>query len=214
MSRWLSFLTLALFMGARASLADIVYTQVDFLLGDDLGDGISLPPQEYFNLDVDNNGDYDFILTAVLHGFSGIHAESANRYLIHPDPPPNIGGGVAALDEGYLISGNIGDSAEEVWWQSSNYSTLIDVRYGDTGEFLWHRDYVGLEFNSTNGVHYAWLDIEGTRDGGSTIRIHGWAYETEPNKGIIAGTIPEPSSLALFTLGGYAIWRARKRKNY
>lgn len=60
-------------------------------------------------------------------------------------------------------------------------------------------------------MHYGWLDIEGVITS-PVLRIHGWAYETEPGKGIIAGAIPEPSSLVLILAGAGGLWMLRKKR--
>lgn len=187
-------LCVALLAGATALRADIVYNPADFLLGD-VWQGA-----EFFDLDVDGNGSVDFSLQASLSYFSGIHPEGQNQYLIHPSPPPNIGGLVAALDFDYNIGSTPESSAEE-WYGSENYSTLIYVlSTGSTGEFLSNRGFVGLQFESAEGTHYGWLDIEGV-SGRSQLMIRGWAYESTPGAGITAGAIPEPSSIILFAIG-------------
>ncbi len=208
MIRWLSIVCVALLAGAATSSADIIHTSTNFILGD-----VWLPEfEELFDLDLDLDGSIDFSLVASPNHFAGIHPEIQNTYLIHPSPPPNIGGRVTALNIGYIIDSNSGSGTPEEWFGSSNYSTLIRILSTDTaGEFLDHRGFVGLEFESPNGTHYGWLDIEGL-SGSSQLRVRGWAYETEPNTGIVAGAIPEPSSLALLLAGAFGIWTLRKKK--
>jgi hypothetical protein len=50
--------------------------------------------------------------------------------------------------------------------------------------------------------NYSWWQSE----------IHGWAYESEPGKPIIAGAIPEPSALLLAcaALGSWLVLRRGK----
>jgi len=199
-------LCVALLAGATALRADIVHNPTYFLLGE------VFQGTEEFDLDVNSDGTIDFSITASLNYFSGIHPDGQNQYLIHPDPPPNIGGGVAALDFNYLIGSNPESSAEE-WYGSESYSTLIfKLDSGTAGEFQRHRAFVGLEFESAEGTHYGWLDIEGVPNGGSYFFVHGWAYESTPGVGIIAGAIPEPSSGILFMIGVWGSWTLRKRK--
>ena len=76
-----------------------------------------------------------------------------------------------------------------------------------------HRGFVGLEFESSEGTHYGWLDIEGVPNGGSYLIVHGWAYETTPGIGIVAGAVPEPSSVVLAFLGTFTLWGLRFRKD-
>ena len=55
------------------------------------------------SLDIDGNGTIDFSFWGDVAASVGIRSEGANRYLITPDPPPNIGGAVSALEAGFLI---------------------------------------------------------------------------------------------------------------
>jgi len=199
---------IALLAGAIASYSDIVHTPTDFVVGD-----VWIPaPDELFELDVDLNGTVDFTLAAGKTHFSGIHPKNQNQYLILSSPPPNIGGPVAALDSGYFIGSNSGEGTPEEWFASNNFSTLIVLlSTGESGEFIDHRGYVGLEFSAEDGIHYGWLDIEGVETR-SSIRIRGWAYESTPGVGIVAGAVPEPSSVVLFTIGAIGAWTLRKRK--
>lgn len=195
-----------LLAGAVVIHADIIYQPADFLLGD-VWQGA-----EYIDLDLDSNGVIDFSMQASLNYSSGIYAEGLNQILILPSPPPNIGGRVAALDFGYIINQNSGSSSPEAWFNSKAWNNLtIIVSTGQSGEFINHRGFVGLEFNTTDGTHYGWLEIEGMV--GSQIQIYGWAYESTPGVGIVAGAVPEPSSLILFLIGAWGTWLLRKEKN-
>ncbi len=204
-------LCVALLAGATASYSDIVHTPTDFVVGD-----VWIPaPEELFELDLDSNGTIDFTLAAGMTHFSGISSSNpdVNKYLILSSPPPNIGGSVAALDSGYVISPNSGEGTSEEWFGLEGWDPfIILLSTGETGEFIDHRGYVGLQFEAEDGIHYGWLDIEGvlTR---SSIRIRGWAYESTPGVGIVAGAVPEPSSIVLFAIGAFGAWTLRKRKN-
>jgi len=73
--------------------------------------------------------------------------------------------------------------------------------------------YVGVQLNLADGVHYGWVGFETTdQDNGSMAGvIDGYAYETDLNTAIPAG-VPEPSSLALLAFGaaGLASFRGRR----
>jgi hypothetical protein len=202
-------IAIALHVGATVSQADIIHYATNFVVGDVWDPA----PEELFELDVDSNGTVDFSLVAGMNYFSGISSSNpdANKYLIHSSPPPNIGGPVAALDSGYLIGSNTEDTPEE-WFGIDDWSSFIRILdTGKYGEFYNYRGYVGLEFEAEDGIHYGWLDIEGvyTR---SSITIRGWAYESIPGVGIVAGVVPEPSSVVLFAIGAIGAWTLRKRK--
>ena len=200
---------IALLAGAVASYSDIVHTPTDFVVGD-----VWVPaPDELFELDVDLNGTVDFTLAAGKTHFSGISSSNpdVNKYLILSSPPPNIGGSVAALDSGYVISANSGEGTSEEWFGLEGWDPFIIIlSTGETGEFIDHRGYVGLAFEAEDGIHYGWLDIEGVETR-SSIRIRGWAYESTPGVGIVAGAVPEPSSALLAVIGAMSVWVLRRQ---
>lgn len=204
----LVIIAIALLAGATALNADIIHCPTNFVLGQ-----VWAPePDELFSLDVDVNGTIDFSLAANSYHFSGIQRKNDGRYLINPSPPPNIGGYVAALDAGYLIEPNAETISEE-WFGLSGWDTLISIwDTGAAGNFYEQHGYIGLEFEAEDGTHYGWLEIEGLTHS-SSIRVYGWAYESMPGVGIVAGAVPEPSSVVLFTIGAIGVWTLRKRKN-
>ncbi|WOO43463.1 hypothetical protein [Rubellicoccus peritrichatus] len=78
------------------------------------------------------------------------------------------------------------------------------------------RGFGGFQFEATGGaIHYAWADMTVAANGSSII-IHGWAYEDTPNTTIAAGAIPEPAEvgmgLGLLALGAAGLRRWRKNK--
>jgi len=61
----------------------------------------------------------------------------------------------------------------------------------------------GVNFDIDGESYYGWVRLStGMDDQYSSYILHDWAYETQPGVGIIAGTVPEPSTWALFLCGG------------
>jgi hypothetical protein len=95
--------------------------------------------------------------------------------------------------------------------------------------------YLGVRFIIDNQVHYGWIGFRTVTLGGSNGRddlaakLAGWAYETEPNKSIVAGAMgeqdaesnsaalrsAEPTSLELLAAGHVAVadWRRRLKED-
>jgi hypothetical protein len=165
------------------------------------------------SLDIDGNGTIDFSFWGDVAASVGIRSEGANRYLITPDPPPNIGGAVSALEAGFLIGPESGIGSLDWFGDDYDYwSTLmLELDAGRDGEFWGTRAYVGIEFQSDDGIHYGWFDVEGDPSTPYAV-VYGWAYESTPGMGIIAGAVPEPSSVLLFASGMVAILMFRTKK--
>ena len=86
--------------------------------------------------------------------------------------------------------------------------------YGDSyiGPWIVHRQgTLGFSFEENGQTHYGWLRM--SNQYGSSVLVHDFAYESLPNEGIVAGAIPEPSSVGLLAIGAMGIWTLRKRKN-
>jgi len=163
-------------------------------------------------LDIDNNGTIDFSFWGDVASSVGMHSQGVNRYLIVPDPPPNIGGPVAALEAGFLIGAQSGDGSLD-WFNHSAWAPLMQsLSTGTAGEFWGTRAYIGIEFQMDDGMHYGWFDVEGSSSS-PYAEVYGWAYETQPGVSIIAGAVPEPSTIMLLAAGFFLAIGMHRRKN-
>ena len=80
--------------------------------------------------------------------------------------------------------------------------------------FVGADKYLGLKWDIGSGNFlYGWARLDVTADNMGTATLFGFAYETEPNTSIVAGQIPEPSSLALLAAGGGAVALKRRRRS-
>jgi len=91
------------------------------------------------------------------------------------------------------------------------------LRYVGSWGFVKHR-FLGIKFLINGETHFGWVGFRSV-DGVSqfTVSLAGWAYETEPNKTIVAGDVGtsspvvHPTSLEILSFGHNAIEQRRKR---
>lgn len=182
---------------------------------------------EFFSVlyPIDLNADsvVDFTFGAERFG-NALRSERANRLIVRLSPPPNIGGPVADLPEGFAI----GSSLEpQLAWNSSDplggyvspgenaFATIVLCL--DSGCLsTWPpgpatRGFIGIEFELADGFHYGYFDIALSGDAAGAALL-GWAYESQPGTPILAGAVPEPSTWALLGTGGLLFWWYGRRK--
>ena len=120
-----------------------------------------------------------------------------------------------------FASSNLGESHEigidgQVW-DTGGYHSIVNmiVSHGSipSDPSYPNQYYIGLEITMDNQPHYGWLSIQAPDNPDNRALVSGWAYESTPNTAILAGAIPEPSSVGLFAIGAIGVWTLRKRKN-
>ena len=79
--------------------------------------------------------------------------------------------------------------------------------------------FLGVRFLINGEIHYGWIGFRKVRVYPMGARLYGWAYETEPNKEIIAGDTGRaeqsdssisPTSLEILAAGHSGIEQRRK----
>lgn len=176
---------------------------------------------DFFPYDIDGNGTIDFTFIGD-PSTAGLRTERANRLVIVVDPPPNLGGPVASLPTGFAIALNLKDS--RIRWNSSDLiggyvspdelvaSEIIQVFFSGHNTQFTERSVIGIEFEAEDGIHYGYFDISPASFIAPRITLHGWAWETQPGVPILAGQVPEPSSLILVGVTTASILSRRRRK--
>lgn len=167
-------------------------------------------------LDINGDSLVDFVFGVNVTAVS-VQGSGGNQYLIAPSPPPNIGGPVAPVGAGFEIGPNSGN-VDELDWYNSNpfYSDIVIGLSGPDGfvligAFVGQRAYMGISFDIGGDTHYGWIDMY-VSDIGPGALIYGWGYESDPNTSILAGVVPEPSTIILFATGSLALLYTRAKK--
>lgn len=181
----------------------------------------SVPVDLYFPFDIDGNGTTDYRFTATT-SHVGLRTELANRLVIKIDPPPNLGGPVASLYPGFSIGPSLLGS--DVRWISSDIiggyvspdelttSIIIQVFFSGSNTQFTERSAIGVEFEAEDGIHYGYFDISPSPWIETRITLHGWAWETEPGKAILAGQVPELGVTMLLVIGIITPLTQRRRQ--
>jgi len=178
--------------------------------------------QFFYPIDLNGDGLEDFTFAADV-GFVGLRTERANQVIVRLSPPPNIGGPVARLEEGFAV----GSSLDPVLsWLSSdpvggyvspgeNAFAPIAIHVSTGAWSEWPgvpgaRGFIGIQFELQDGFHHGYFDVHMVAEGAGY--VFGWAYNAIPDASIYASPMPEPSTSALLVGGGVLmVWLRRKR---
>jgi hypothetical protein len=116
------------------------------------------------------------------------------------DDPTRWGGNNPATPDNSIII----CATEQYGGNVSHYNTGLNASYYRS------RYYLGLALEKPEGFYYAWVEV--FHGGRALIQVQNYAYETEPNKTLVFGAIPEPSTIALLAAGGLLLALRRKHK--
>lgn len=167
------------------------------------------------DLDGDGNADYTLISDS---GQTVLQPRGNNSFIVVPEPPPDLGTFVAALQQGDGINATPSSlDPRFVWFDASTdpmgYSLIATMNTsGPLGNFFNGIHYVGLEFQYGGGLHYGWMRIDSFSPSVPDGQLLDWAYETRFDTPILAGAVPEPSTLGLFVVSGLTLCFLRKRR--
>jgi len=206
--------------------AEIVYTPANVTIG----------PGQHYNLDLNNDGITDFVIRDRTHSTTS----GTFKYLFVQNAKGNTVAGhivnygfpwAYALNSGMRITKNnlhfVGGGRQTMAWSIFTQAQTYPRRGGSWAGSSERTLYLGLRFKIAGEFHYAWARMSVTL-GNFSATLTGYAYETIPNKAILAGqeqgndksgeqpapaalTNPDqnPATLGMLALGSPAlpIWR-------
>jgi hypothetical protein len=196
---------------APSAAASVVYTPADITFN-----------RGYLSIDLDHDGNTDF----TLHHYS-IGTSSRDIVIVMNAGPANSQGAAITLRNdshiaypspaGYAIGSGITKP-----WRARSVFMPSDLL------FPVHNRFLGLRFTIAGQVHYGWarISIKGNYTQNISLKLTGYAYESQPNTTIAAGDRggsqaartateeppnPQPPTLAFLSLGssGLDLWRQR-----
>jgi hypothetical protein len=181
-------------------------------------------PQRNFNIDLNNDGTEDFAITAR----SGTN--TCYPYSCGYDPFAQLTVRKLGDNKNRIVIGSVrGFARAEVLERGAEigrgqtFGAIGEMAgFGGHGSGSWtnvSNRFVGVRFIINGQFHFGWIGFRHVNDD-ATARLAGWAYETEPNKPILAGDRgekessemrAEPTSLELLALGHTGIADRQRR---
>jgi hypothetical protein len=160
-------------LAAQSAEAEIVYTPTHTVIG----------PRSSIELDLNHDGVNDFLVSRWLYG-------NGSHLTIDQQAPANgILGHGAALPAGVRI----GPQGAFVGYASMASDVTISGESFSDGPWKNATNrYLGLRFSVNGETHYGWARLTVTAKGEIVATLTGYAYETVPNRPIIAGKTSGP----------------------
>lgn len=114
---------------------------------------------------------------------------------------------------GELIENDVNDP---LLWRSEDDILVVSLGGGGGGiAGYWKgadHEYMEVRFTADGSIYYGWIEIS-VSDTYDLATIHSWAYNTVPGEGLVAGVVPEPSTIVLFLIG-ISIFGVKRFKRY
>ena len=166
------------------------------------------------DLDFDNNGAIDYNFEYGVDSTLWVRPQNGNEIIMTDifSVPPLYDLHSEHLEAGAIIENGTG---EHLSWELDD-DILAGTLGGASGGVFGYwkgadHEYMGVRFTAADGIHYGWIEMS-VSDTYELATIHSWAYNTVPGEGLVAGVVPEPSTIALFLVGIAAFGIKRMRQ--
>ena len=190
-------------------------------------DGVFQPLN--FDIDINGDGTPDFTLSSLPGGgstgvFTAIISPLGNNSVVAiPEPPPDLGYLLAAVNQGTSIGSSLTSIFNAQWYNNQTdqfgnaaigAEALIDNQLSVIGNFAGLSSaYIGFNLVDNGNNYYGWMQVSNPLND-----VYGdivdWGYESSPNTPIEAGAVPEPSTWGLLMLGAILFFVKRKRPSF
>jgi hypothetical protein len=174
-----------------------------------------------FPIDINGDGIADFILESRVDESCVLIPLGNNSLIGNPEPPPDLGYLVAALDSGTSIGPILALIPNAQWYnnQTDQFGNAsiggmagFDQQIVIIGNFTGLPSaYIGFDLLESGNNYYGWIQVSNPLQ-----FLYGnfvdWAYQSTPNIPISAGAVPEPSTWILLTIGTAFLVCPKKRK--
>ena len=167
-------------LAAQPAEAEIVYTPAHIAIG----------PRSSIELDLNHDGVNDFLVSRWLYG-------NGSHLTIDQQAPAN---GILAHGAALPAGVRIGPKGAFVAYASMASDVTISGESFSDGPWKNATNrYLGLKFSVNGETHYGWARLTVTAKGEIVATLTGYAYESVPNKPILAGEMSGP--VATSTVG-------------
>jgi len=163
-------------------------------------------PLTNYSLDLNHDGiiDFAFVDSTVVHSITGVTWEmigavpQSNEFMgkkKHGATPVAAGELIDSHgkwdNHGGVVYGLIAEDLDHYRTSVHRWTSRLLGPWSNDGKGFKHR-YLGLKFLIKGKFHYGWARLDTTGTSGSMVRLTGYAYETVPNKPIVAGQTKGP----------------------